>query len=67
MGARHRWGGVVAQVEGYMWMRQRWLAAAGGGWQRRGKAVTAAAAAGVLSLDELVELVTARGRGGPTT
>jgi hypothetical protein len=22
----HRWGGMVAQVEGYLWMRRRWLA-----------------------------------------
>jgi hypothetical protein len=32
-GARHRWGGMVAQVEGYVWMWRRRLAAAeeGGG------------------------------------
>ena len=34
-GARHRWGGVVAQVEGYVWMRRRRLAAAGARRWRR--------------------------------
>ncbi len=52
----------AAAVAGGGWRRLaaagggwRRLAAAGGGWRRRGKAVTAAAAGGVLSLDELVE------------
>jgi hypothetical protein len=43
---------MVAQVQGYVWMRRRQLAVAGeggGSWRRRGKA----AAAGGLSLDEL--------------
>ncbi len=53
---------MVAQIEGYVWMRRRRLAAAGEMvaqiegyvWmRRRGKAVKAAAAAGGLSLNEL--------------
>jgi len=45
-------GGMVAQVEGYVWMQRRWLAAAGEGGRRREKAVAAVAAAtagGIIS------------------
>ena len=39
MGKRHRWGGMIADAEGYV---QLSAAAASGGWERRRRVVNAA-------------------------
>ncbi len=39
MGKRHRWGGVIADAEGYV---QLSAAAASGGWERRRSAMKTA-------------------------
>jgi hypothetical protein len=43
MGKRHRWGGMIADAEGYVWLS---AAAASGGWERRRRAVKAARGGG---------------------
>ena len=39
MGKRHRWGGMIADAEGYVRLS---AAAASGGWERRRRVVNAA-------------------------
>jgi hypothetical protein len=43
MGKRHRWGGMIADAEGYVRLS---AAAASGGWERRRRVVNAARGGG---------------------
>ena len=54
---RHRWGGVIADAKGYVWLS---AAAASGGWERR-RRTTKAAGEGVIMVWCLTVLL---GRGG---